>query len=140
VIALLAFIPVARVVLYASQGSPVVFGGLLVLLVLNRLGGALEPLPALAEGTLGLAFALGLGLALWILRRGGLPGEPRFVRLGARFAALALSLALWRASISSSASSTSCSVLEVHEKVYDVAVSGKRTIDADGRQTGDDPG
>ena len=75
--------------LHVSEGSLVAFGGVVMLLVLNRLGGALEPLPALAEATLGLAFAVGLGLALWILRRGGLPGEPQLVRLGARFAALA---------------------------------------------------
>ena len=78
--------------LHASEGSPVAFGGVVMLLVLNRLGGALEPLPALTEATLGLGFAVGLGLALWVLRRGGLPG--RLVRLGARFVALALCLAL----------------------------------------------
>ena len=94
VVALVALVPVARIVLHASEGSLIAFGGVVMLLVLNRLGGALEPLPALAEATLGLALAVGLGLALWILRRGGLPGEPRLVRLGARFAALALSLAL----------------------------------------------
>lgn len=94
IFALVALIPVARIVLHASAGSPVVFGGLFVLLVLNRLGHSFQPLPALAQATLGLILAVGVALALWILRRGGLPGESWLVRLGGRVTALALSFAL----------------------------------------------
>ncbi|MGH8507570.1 MAG: mechanosensitive ion channel family protein [Gammaproteobacteria bacterium] len=94
IFALVALIPVARIVLHASAGSPVVFGGLFVLLVLNRLGHAFQPLPALAQATLGLILAVGVALALWILRRGGLLGESWLVRLGGRVTALALSFAL----------------------------------------------
>jgi small-conductance mechanosensitive channel len=93
--AVFALFPVWRIVQRASEGtSRVTLGGLLALLVLDRLGLALGPLPALDQAVTLISLAAALALAFWVVRRGGIPGSPRLVRTGGRLVAFALAVAL----------------------------------------------
>jgi small-conductance mechanosensitive channel len=93
--ALLALIPVARIVTHASsEVSRLVLASLFGLLVLDRVALAIEGLPAVSQTVFMIEMGLGLALAIRVARRGGLPGERGWVRRGARFVALALALAL----------------------------------------------
>jgi small-conductance mechanosensitive channel len=84
---LVAIVPGARIVVHASERSNgALFVGLFVLLLLDRLGLALESLPALARATFHLGLLIAFGLSLVVARRtrseGGLPhGAARLVAL-----------------------------------------------------------
>jgi len=92
---LLALLPVARIVTHASAGvSPLLLAGLFAMMLLDRLDLAVQELPAVARILFLLEMALGLALAVGVMRRGGLPGRARNVRIGARLAAVALATAL----------------------------------------------
>jgi small-conductance mechanosensitive channel len=92
---LLALLPVARIVTVASAAtSRGVLAGLFALLVLDRLGLSLQTLPAVDRLSFLVTLAFALALALRVVRRGGLPGDPRWVRRAASVAAGAFSFAL----------------------------------------------
>jgi small-conductance mechanosensitive channel len=92
---LLALIPVARIVTHASEGvSRLLFVGLFAMVLLDRLDLAVQELPAVGRLFFLVELGLGLALAAFVMRRGGLPGSARRVRLGARLVALALAAAL----------------------------------------------
>jgi hypothetical protein len=94
-IALIALLPVARIIVHASpEASRLVLGGLFALLALDRLALAVQELPALAEALVMLELALGFALAVRVWRRGGIPADPRRVRGGARIVAAVLAVAL----------------------------------------------
>jgi potassium efflux system protein len=94
-LALIALLPVARIVTHAyAETSRLVLVGLFGMLLLDRLGLAVQALPAVAQIALLLQTALGLALALRVLRRGGLPGPARRVRAAARIVLAALGVAL----------------------------------------------
>jgi small-conductance mechanosensitive channel len=93
--ALVALIAVARLVSHgSSQMSRVVLASLFALLFLDRLGLAVEELPTLSQAIFLVEMALGVAIAIRVLRRGGIPGNPGWVRGSARVVALALALAL----------------------------------------------
>jgi small-conductance mechanosensitive channel len=92
--ALIALFPVARIVTHASERSSVAaFVGLFVLLFLDRVGSALEPLPTLARATFLLLLAVGAGLAFWVSRRAQEEGLA-WLKRAATLAMLGLALAL----------------------------------------------
>jgi len=92
---LIALVPVARIVTHASEvASRLVLVGLFGVLLLDRLGLAALELPAISQTIFFLEIGLGIALAIRVLRRGGLPGNPRWVRWGARVVLVALAVAL----------------------------------------------
>jgi potassium efflux system protein len=94
-LALIALLPVARIVTHVSrETNRLVLVGLFGMLLLDRLGLAVQALPAVAQIALLLQTALGLAVALRVLRRGGLPGPARRVRGAARIVVAALGVAL----------------------------------------------
>jgi small-conductance mechanosensitive channel len=93
--ALLALFPAARIVRHVSQRLHLIaVAGLFILLLLDRLGLALQPLPTLARMTFLAAPAIGLGLAYWLSRRIEREGAPPWQRRATKFAMLGLALAL----------------------------------------------
>jgi small-conductance mechanosensitive channel len=92
---LIALVPVARVLVHASERTNrAVFVGLLLLLVLDRIGLVVQELPAVAQSVLLVSLVVGLILGTIILRHGGLPGDPALVRRAAQLGLAGLSLAL----------------------------------------------
>ncbi len=96
VMALVALIAVARVVSHTSrESSGVALASLFGLLLLDRLALAVEELPTVAQTLFLIELGLGLFFAIHVARRGGLVGRGlRWVRNGARVAAVALAIAL----------------------------------------------
>ncbi len=96
VMALLALIAVARVVSHASrESSRLVLASLFGVLLLDRLGLALEELPSVAQTIFLIEIGIGFALAIRVLRLGGLWGRGRrWVRRGAQIVAVALPIAL----------------------------------------------
>jgi len=94
-VSLVALVAVARIVTRTSAVTKrVVLSGLFVLLVLDRLALSVQALPATARLTLLIEVVFTLLLAVHVMRRGGLPGRPRWVHLGAGGAVGVLALAL----------------------------------------------
>jgi small-conductance mechanosensitive channel len=94
-VALIALFPAARIVTHASERANLsVFAGLFVLLLLDRVRLALQPLPALERVTFLLTMALGFGLAFWLSRPVRLAGLTPWPRRAANLAMLGLALAL----------------------------------------------
>jgi small-conductance mechanosensitive channel len=92
-IVILALFPAARIVTHTSTGVGLTaFAGLLALLLLDRVGLALQALPALERATFLVALGIGFAMALRILRR--LPGDAPWPRRAARLAVLGLALAI----------------------------------------------
>ena len=77
-LALIALVPVWRVITHVSpvRLSRTVFAGLFGVLLIDRVRLGLERLPAVAQTIFLLELALGIALAIRVLRRGGLPGRP----------------------------------------------------------------
>ena len=93
-LAVIALFPAARIVTHASERASVAaFAGLFVLLLLDRVGLALQPLPALARATFLLSLAIGVGLAFWLSRRAQDEGIA-WLKRAATLAMLGLALAL----------------------------------------------
>jgi small-conductance mechanosensitive channel len=93
--AVIALVPVARIVRVASPGtSRGVLAGLFALLLLDRIGMALSALPAVSQALFAVSLVFAIGIALRVMRRGGLPGDPALVRRIAGVAAVASAAAL----------------------------------------------
>jgi potassium-dependent mechanosensitive channel len=96
VISMVGFLAAARIVIHASDRANLpAFVGLFVMFVLDRIGLAVVPLPALARATFLLILVMALGLAFWLRRRvrlteGGTPWLQRAVDI----AMVGLTLAL----------------------------------------------
>jgi small-conductance mechanosensitive channel len=94
-VVMIALFPAARIVTHASgRGNLGAFAGLFVLLLLDRVGLALQPLPALERATLLLTLGVGFGLAFWVARRFQPSGDAPWLRRAAKLAMWGLSLAL----------------------------------------------
>jgi small-conductance mechanosensitive channel len=94
-VALIALFPTARIVMHASERANLtVFAGLFVLLFLDRVGLAVQDLPALARATFLVTLAIALGLAFWFRRRARFAGLAPWIRRVADLATLGLALAL----------------------------------------------
>jgi small-conductance mechanosensitive channel len=95
-IAMMALIPVARVITHVSPVDldRTVFAGLFMLLLLDRVRLGLEELAAVTEAIFLLELVLGLALALQVLRSAGIARSANWVRTGARVLAAALAVAL----------------------------------------------
>jgi small-conductance mechanosensitive channel len=90
--AVIGVFPAARIVAHASEHTnPVVFAGLFVLLLLDRLRSALQALPALERTTFLLSLTVAFALAAWVSQRAAHGPWPR---RAARVAMGGLALAL----------------------------------------------
>jgi small-conductance mechanosensitive channel len=95
-LAIIALVPVVRVITHVSpvRLSRAVLAGLFGLLLLDRVRLGLEDLPAVAQTLFLVELTIGLALAIRVLRRGGLPGRPTWVRRGAAIVAAVVEIAL----------------------------------------------
>jgi potassium-dependent mechanosensitive channel len=94
-LAMIALFPAARIVTRVSERANLTaFSGLLVVLLLDRIGLAIVSLPTLARATFLLTLAVGLGLGFWCSRRVQPEGAMRWLRHTAHLAMLAIALAL----------------------------------------------
>jgi potassium-dependent mechanosensitive channel len=96
VVMLVALIAIARLVSHTSrETSRLVLASLFGLLLLDRLALAFEDLPRTAQTFFLLELALAIGIAVRVLRRGGLLGTGRrWVQHGAQVALAAFAIAL----------------------------------------------